>query len=156
MLIKHKLIANTAILVVAMLVMLGLLSYAVSSLDGDIHIARTIGNVEADVLQLRRNEKDFLARKDLKYFDKFSKNMSGLKADIYSLDEDLNSIGLNVAEVSSLAKVVGDYDKHFKELVESQKRIGLNSKAGLCFLEGNYRRPGVVRLNPVHAPVPQK
>jgi len=35
----------------------------------------------ADILQLRRNEKDFLIRKDLKYRDKFEKNFAKLITD---------------------------------------------------------------------------
>jgi methyl-accepting chemotaxis protein len=80
MLIKHKLILNTSILVVAILFLLIVLSYSVGSLEGDIDTARTIGAIDSDVLQLRRNEKDFLARKDLKYVDKFKKKITQLKA----------------------------------------------------------------------------
>ena len=87
MLIKHKLILNTFILMTALVFMLLLLSFSVGSLEDDIDIARTIGEIDTNILQLRRNEKDFLARKDLKYVDTFRKNISGLKGDLNHLSE---------------------------------------------------------------------
>jgi len=131
MLIKHKLIANTAILITAMLIMLGLLSYSVTSLDGDVEIARVIGQVESKILQLRRNEKDFLARKDVKYVDKFDKNISSLKSDVKNLENSLGRIGLEITEIAGLQNVINQYQKHFNALVNEQKNIGLNPKDGL-------------------------
>ncbi|PAJ74737.1 hypothetical protein CJF42_08610, partial [Pseudoalteromonas sp. NBT06-2] len=56
MLIKHKLILNTVILVVSMLAMLILASIASSSFQGDILETKNIANIESSFLQLRRNE----------------------------------------------------------------------------------------------------
>ena len=88
MLIKQKLLINTVVAVASMLFMLGLLSFAVSSLESNIRIARDIGQVESMILQLRRNEKDFIARKDLKYFDKFNKQYTELQQTISRLDDE--------------------------------------------------------------------
>jgi methyl-accepting chemotaxis protein len=131
MLIKHKLIANTGILVLSMLFMLGLLNFAMSSLGSDIKIAREIGNIETDILQLRRNEKDFLARKELKYFEQFSQQYNGLIKDIIVLDSAYKSIGRNLPELDQLRSVVSDYQELFTALVDTQKEIGLTPKDGL-------------------------
>ncbi|MCO4798066.1 MAG: methyl-accepting chemotaxis protein [Colwelliaceae bacterium] len=131
MLIKHKLILNTSILVVAILFLLIVLSYSVGSLEGDIDTARTIGAIDSDVLQLRRNEKDFLARKDLKYVDKFKKKITQLKADMNHLQSNFDDLSTDTSHVKSLRKVINDYEKHFLELVDIQKEIGLNPKDGL-------------------------
>ncbi|QBG36669.1 methyl-accepting chemotaxis protein [Litorilituus sediminis] len=131
MLIKHKLIANTTILVVAMVLMLLLLNYESNSLQHDITIANDIGNIKSSVLQLRRDEKDFLARKDLKYFDKFKKNMAALKQNVNALEQDFAQVGLTMPELNNLKKILSDYDTHFKELVTLQQNIGLHSKDGL-------------------------
>ena len=131
MLIKHKLILNTAISVVSMLLMLGLLTFAVSSLENNIQVARKIGNVETYILQLRRDEKDFLARKELKYFDKYNKNLATLNAEVSGLGEALNEVGLDLSEISAMRGVIKEYGKTFTQLVESQKVIGLNPKDGL-------------------------
>ena len=49
MLIKHKLIINTAILVLAMGLMLLMLNYESSALQHDISIAKKIGDITASV-----------------------------------------------------------------------------------------------------------
>ncbi len=131
MLIKHKLIANSVILVAAMLLMLILLNFAVTSLERDVSVARQIGEVESLVLQLRRDEKDFLMRKDLKYFDKYNKHMTSLQNQVNLLDNAFITMGKKLVEISSIRKVLGKYNQHFKAIVDSQKRIGLNSKDAL-------------------------
>ncbi|OKY28045.1 methyl-accepting chemotaxis protein [Thalassotalea sp. PP2-459] len=129
MLIKHKLIANTTILGLAMVFMLLLISYTESSLEKDITVARTIGNIEVSVLQLRRHEKDFLARKDLKYKEKFENTYQKLVSDINQLEQSL--IEENPPEIGSMRRVMADYEQHFTNMLEAQQRIGLNPKDGL-------------------------
>ena len=131
MLIKHKMIVNTGILAVAMLLMLGLLNFSNGSLEVDINTARTIGDFEADILTLRRHEKDFLARKDLKYLDKFTKSMEILNNNINTLADIYKSNGENTQSIAQLRKVVNDYNTHFNDLVEQQQRIGLHAKDAL-------------------------
>lgn len=136
MLIKHKLIANTGVLVLAMALMLGLLSYASNSLQHDIDVATNIGKIESAVLQLRRNEKDFLARKDLKYFDKFNKKMIELQQQVRLLEEGFKRSGSSLNEFSAMQSILTEYNQHFKRLVEMQQHIGLHPKDGLY---GNLR-----------------
>ena len=131
MLIKHKLIANTAILVIALLLMLGLLSYSVSSLQGDTKVAGLIGSIEAQVLQLRRNEKDFIARKDPKYHEKFESNYQILMKEVGDLQEIFGGLQPQANDLKTLRKVVADYEQSFTLLVEKQKTIGLHPKDGL-------------------------
>jgi methyl-accepting chemotaxis protein len=131
MLIKHKLIINAAILAIAMALMLGLLTYASNALQHDISNATSIGNIESSVLQLRRNEKDFLARKDLKYLEKFNKEMKELHQQVTSLHKDIKASGMEVNEFTALNSILSQYEKHFHTLVEMQKTIGLHAKDGL-------------------------
>jgi len=79
MLIKYKLLANALIIILSMLFMFILLSYASNSFQNDIKIAKNIGNIQSSVLELRRDEKDFLARKNLKYQAQFDKKEKNLK-----------------------------------------------------------------------------
>ncbi|WDE11183.1 methyl-accepting chemotaxis protein [Thalassomonas haliotis] len=131
MLIKHKLIANTLVLVAAMLSMLAIINFSVSSLEDDLEIAREVANVETEVLQLRRHEKDFLARKDLKYQEKFNKQMNGLKKDVNTLDDSFRDAGVEIEEINALRKILQEYHQHFASLVASQQKIGLHPKDGL-------------------------
>jgi len=131
MLIKHKLMANTGILILAMALMLGLLAYASSALQHDIDIAGVIGKVESSILQLRRNEKDFIARKDLKYFAKFNSNMKALQSQVNQLKLDFASSGLSLTEFSNMQSVLTKYHQHFKDLAAMQQKIGLHAKDAL-------------------------
>lgn len=136
MLIKHKLIANTTVLILAMVLMLLLLNYSSSSLQHDINVAENIGNVKSLVLDLRRNEKDFLARKDLKYSTQFNDNMQSLMQQITMLENDFDAIGINTNDTGAMKSILNEYMKHFNSLVKLQQKIGLNPKEGLY---GNLR-----------------
>ncbi|MFT6985286.1 MAG: methyl-accepting chemotaxis protein [Psychromonas sp.] len=131
MLIKHKLILNTSVFIVSMIAMLSLMNFSSSSLQKDISIAHDLGQIEVNVLQLRRNEKDFIARKEEKYLDTFNKNIAVLNSDIDSISHDLESIGVSTTEAKKLKNVLAEYQKHFTALVNSQKVIGFDSNSGL-------------------------
>jgi methyl-accepting chemotaxis protein len=131
MLIKYKLIANTAILVFAMILMLILLNYESSSLQSNINIAKNIGSIKASILELRRDEKDFSARKELKYSDKFNQNMKSAEAQISMLADDFLKVGLSVPELNSMKNILVEYQSQFNEVVSLQKKIGLDPKSGL-------------------------
>jgi methyl-accepting chemotaxis protein len=123
--------SNTAIIVVAMVFMLILLSFSVGSLEDDVGVVRSIGDIESGVLELRRNEKDFLARKELKYLDKFNKKITHIKKTLSDLERSFIENNNETREITQLKNVLVDYNKHFKLLVEAQQRIGLNPKDGL-------------------------
>lgn len=131
MLIKHKLILNTSIAMVSMVTMLLLVVFSSSSLQKDIRLAQDIGKVESDILQLRRNEKDFLARKDLKYSEKFSSNMKKLEDDLHHLSSDLEKVGIDQTEATQLQTILKDYQEYFTLIVQTQQKIGLTPTTGL-------------------------
>ncbi|MDO6444887.1 methyl-accepting chemotaxis protein [Colwellia sp. 1_MG-2023] len=136
MLIKHKLTLNTSILVVAIVLLLMILNYSSGSLQKDLDIARTIGAINSDVLNLRRYEKDFLARKELKYVESFKKEVRVLKTDLNHLADVFKSNSSDTSQVNSLLKVVSDYETKFLEIADIQKEIGLTPTDGLY---GNLR-----------------
>ena len=131
MLIKYKLVANTSILIWAMVIMLGIITYSVSSLKGGIDEARKIGDIEVLVLKLRRDEKDFLARKSMKYFQQFGVKMLNLQSVIDSLDTKYRAAGKSLPEIAELSTILTSYHKHFTALVEAQQRIGLDEDSAL-------------------------
>ncbi|WP_028469820.1 methyl-accepting chemotaxis protein [Neptunomonas japonica] len=78
----------------------------------------------SEILQLRRNEKDFLLRKDLKYLDKFSKNYSKIKL-------TLKNSGIPQTQLAGINKKLDNYQRDFLALVKTYEEVGLNSKSGL-------------------------
>lgn len=131
MLIKHKLIVNTAVCIVALLFMLALLLFTLNASNNDLKIAKGIAAVESGVLQLRRHEKDFLARKDLKYVEKFRSEMTALNNSLGTLEQDFASISVSLSEIDEIKSVFSDYSRYFNQLVSAQQVIGLHPKDGL-------------------------
>ena len=105
-----------------MLALLAILNFSSSSLQKDIQLSQIIGQIETNVLQLRVNAKDFLSRKDIIYYKKFTKNHQRLITNIDSLISQLQNIDLSTAETTQLKSILIDYKKHFSELVIAQKK----------------------------------
>ena len=80
---------------------------------------------------LRRNEKDFLLRKNLKYKAKFLNNYKILLNDSTGLEKDLKEIGFKREEVADFINIIQIYKTDFVSLVDKQVIIGLNEKVGL-------------------------
>ncbi len=124
-------LANTLIAVVSMGIMIGLLVYTMNSLQADIAIARDIGKLESSILELRRNEKDFIARKDLKYLDKFKKTMAFTQKHVGSIAQQLAAQNIDAKETASVLNVLKTYQQKFEQLVQQQQKIGLHPKDAL-------------------------
>ncbi|WP_019615925.1 methyl-accepting chemotaxis protein [Psychromonas ossibalaenae] len=131
MLIKHKLIANTLISIVAMLTMLLLLNFSSSSLKKDITLAQDIGAIESGILQLRHYEKDFISRKKVIHVEHFNSEAQQLAEQLDSVALTLEQMNIPAAEIPVLSAALNEYRQHFSNLVDSQKRIGLNTRDGL-------------------------
>ncbi|MFT6904725.1 MAG: methyl-accepting chemotaxis protein [Oleiphilaceae bacterium] len=131
MLIKHKLTTNTIVTIISMLAMLLLLNFSSSSLQQDITLAQNIGKIEAGILQLRSHEKDFLARKKSEYIDLFNVESVKLQTRITKLKSELKVINVSAEKAIHLGKVLSEYQQYFTEVVDTQKRIGLDPKSGL-------------------------
>jgi len=86
---------------------------------------------EADMLTLRRNEKDFLARKDLKYLEKFNTQHQVLQQEILELMQDIADKGLITDKLNQLSITLKEYSRNFNALVAEQQTIGLHPKDGL-------------------------
>ncbi|GGO67217.1 methyl-accepting chemotaxis protein [Bowmanella pacifica] len=131
MTIKNRLFSNAAIVLVAIILMFLLSRYASSNLN---HLANTLAKAEqlnASMLMLRRHEKDFLARKDLKYIDRFDTQIETSVQLIDELRDAYQQMGLPDAELLHLNKTFLAYSQGMHQLAEQQQRIGLDHKDGL-------------------------
>ena len=108
---------------------MGLFStHTITKLDHALFLAT---DVESGILMLRRNEKDFLARKDLKYQEKFSKNYNKIQDTLTQLKTSLNENNLSTGKDITLSNILKDYNAKFTNIVNQQKIIGLTPKDGL-------------------------
>jgi len=131
MTIKKQFIVLIALVTLAMLALLGLSRYNAATIISLEQEAVLLGEVETGMLTLRRNEKDFLARNDLKYLDKFNANHEALMGKVRDLQGRLEASGIDAAKAAQVGQVLEDYAARFRELVAVQQEIGLNEKDGL-------------------------
>ncbi|MCL1066716.1 methyl-accepting chemotaxis protein [Shewanella olleyana] len=75
------------------------------------------------MLQLRRNEKDFMLRRTQSYLDKFDKNLSLFKS-------QLQTSSLNAQTQMQLASLADAYQASFKLLTDKEKQFGLTAYDG--------------------------
>ena len=80
MTIKARLIALAAIVVLGLVFEAALIQYSTGSLVGLQGQRLLVEQIDSDVLLLRRHEKDFLARLDLKYSEKFNESYDAMAA----------------------------------------------------------------------------
>lgn len=102
---------------------------AISSLSGD---ELSLSRVRSQMLMLRRNEKDFLMRFDIKYLDKFKKNITILKNYLAPILEHHGEDDV----VQEMEIILPRYESVFIQMVNLKKEIGLDEKSGLY---GNLR-----------------
>ncbi|WP_018692363.1 methyl-accepting chemotaxis protein [Algicola sagamiensis] len=128
LLIKHKLIANVILAGVGMLAMLGLLFYANFTYTLLNDTSSQVSALNQSVLMLRRHEKDFMARKDLKYKTKFDEEVERIKDTSDALKEELVSFGLGTNELNDFNRIIKEYSDLFHKLVQNQQAIGMHPK----------------------------
>ena len=79
--IKQRLILMAAVSIFSLVTLFLLGNYATHKVEALERAVVKAAYIEVDMLTLRRNEKDFLARKDLKYQEKFNGNFEKMLAD---------------------------------------------------------------------------
>ncbi|MCB2187436.1 MAG: hypothetical protein KQJ78_13525 [Deltaproteobacteria bacterium] len=102
-------------------------------------IADRAGRVMVAMLQARRNEKDFLLRRDSKYLGQCQGTCQEVAADCSAIEQLATRGGHG--QIAELARTIqGDqaaYLAAFTQVVQAWRKKGLNEKEGL---QGNFRR----------------
>ncbi|MCF6281418.1 MAG: methyl-accepting chemotaxis protein [Candidatus Polarisedimenticolaceae bacterium] len=128
--IKMKLYLLGGLVAIAMIFMVLFQQYAMHEISAVDHVRLKITEIERGMLTLRRNEKDFLARNDLKYADRHQKNLGALLSEVDSLAEQLKHLGQDVTAVESLHTDLSEYGRYFQATLALQVEMGLNPKDG--------------------------
>ncbi len=87
--------------------------------------------INSGMLTLRHNEKDFIARNQLKYHKEFNNNYNKLQDKISLLVSVLDKDGVESKDVDSLHETFKEYKNKFDQVVEKYKTIDPTSKDGL-------------------------
>ena len=107
--IKQKLALNTSVVLVAMLALIIALYFAESNLKELIAGKELAQRQESEMLLLRRHEKDFLAREDLKYVEQFNEVAERIVSQQKQLDRAFDSLNVNSSEFDDLVALFTDY-----------------------------------------------
>lgn len=88
---------------------------------------------KALMLMLRRHEKDFFLRKDEKYLQRFNESTAIFRSAIQNSDSS------GTAAAASILSNLQDYQEKFNQVVEVEKKIGLNTSSGaIGLINQNY------------------
>ncbi|OIQ98335.1 methyl-accepting chemotaxis protein 4 [mine drainage metagenome] len=131
--LKNKLLIAAAAIVLTLCLLVGLASYALLSQQRLGDLAVRIEAIPAQTLDLRRSEKDFLARRTLAERDGFDVKLARIRALLAEIDRRGAALGLADVHrhVLVLSAVVEAYAASFHRLAENEIAVGLNENDGL-------------------------
>jgi methyl-accepting chemotaxis protein len=129
--IKFKLILISVGIVVTMLISITAMRFSSAQLKSLSETEAINDRLVSNMLMLRRNEKDFLLRSNLKYLKKFDSNYQILLDNIIKLEGLLDKNNIEIGGYDQLQGIMKEYQLKFHQLVATSQQIGLNSKSGL-------------------------
>ncbi|MDC2889455.1 hypothetical protein [Psychrosphaera algicola] len=129
--IRARLQVNAVVIALALLTLFALMLINLTKMNDLGQALVKVESLNSQVLMLRRNEKDFLARKELKYVDLFTKNSALLSKQIAELGVMTSDLGIKASELDTFAQISELYTKQFVEVSQFQQKVGLDSKDGL-------------------------
>jgi methyl-accepting chemotaxis protein len=131
MFIRSKLIISAVVSLTAIVAMFGLQRY-MAAVQTELSMASTnIIEVEKQILELRKEEKDFFSRLDMKYVANHKQIVKNTFELIQQVEGILHSRGINTQRFDNLEQSLARYQNVFSSIVELQTEIGLTPTSGL-------------------------
>jgi methyl-accepting chemotaxis protein len=129
--IKSRLVIIATVAIIALALMLLLMQYQARVLKNLADAGRLVAELNSDMLQLRRHEKDFLLRQELRYLERHQSTQLSLQQRLTQLQQLQLALRLDDSKSKQFASQVGLYVSEFAALVQAQQRIGLTMEDGL-------------------------
>lgn len=133
--IKHILYTLCLVGVLGMLLILG---YAYKTAQDADHLNQArleLAQLEINLLNMRRNEKDFMARMNLKYLTTFEDNSKKFINNSQKISLIFDEFGIVLERKEVIKSELKEYLNVFNNLVNAYKELGLSEKDGLL---GSY------------------
>ncbi len=113
----------------------GIMRKAIHNVEAAIEDWQLGMKYKANMLLLRRHEKDYIIRKDLRYLEKFTEQVRLFH------DEVVSNATLSKKMKSDILKLLSDYEHAFYEVIQRDMIIGLNESTGLrgAILEHSHK-----------------
>lgn len=131
MTIKLRLLILIIFSVASIVTLYGLLRYSLSEAVLLKDTETKVWQLESDMLALRRYEKDFLSRFDLKYQQRFQDKLGQFEGNLAILKEELEHFGFSAEQVERINTAIHQYADHFNQVITISQQIGLNQEQGL-------------------------
>ncbi|KKC98226.1 MULTISPECIES: methyl-accepting chemotaxis protein [Photobacterium] len=129
--VRHKLLGLAGLSITAIFLLFGINSYTNHKLVSMEAAGSQLDQLEVTLLNLRRNEKDFLARMDLKYLQTFNDNYGKFQSQLAQLQQDLAALSVHLPQVASLQSQIHDYHAGMQALVSGYQTLGLTASEGM-------------------------
>ncbi|OLQ87271.1 chemotaxis protein [Vibrio ponticus] len=144
--IKTKLYLLGAVAVVGIGSLLGTTVHFANTTEQLNKANQLVKDLEIRLLNLRRNEKDFLLREDLKYLDRFTDNIDQFLTKEKALSTVL--VDQELTNSGTLEQDILAYQKSFKQVVDAFKTLGLGPNEGLL---GVYNQALILEKNKLNS-----
>lgn len=148
--LRTKLLTSFGLIILLLMIVIAIYYYTVHRstesfehlLEHEVAIATHARNINAFMLQSRRNEKDFLLRRDTNYVETHTENMAALTQETQTIlrlvEEEIDetqskAIADNASEILEYAR---SYSDKFAALVAAWEKRGLDHNSGL---QGEFR-----------------
>ncbi|MFT5880592.1 MAG: methyl-accepting chemotaxis protein [Moritella sp.] len=129
--IKRTLHFLVASIFFAMVVLMITSYFYIKKIETVMEASQYVSTIETDMQILRRDEKDFLARNDLKYKVKFDQNLGLLHSHLRAVNVMLASVDIPFKKLQLLTDTFNDYSRRFDDVVSIQQQIGLDKNSGV-------------------------
>ena len=124
MTIRFKMLATVVVVTLLLMTLGGVVHWQVVAFEVLAASRVQIGEVDRHLLQMRRNEKDFLARLDTQYVDRFEEDRRELVEHIGELEKLLSHSSIGSSVIDEVRNGLETYTRLFAQVVELQRNIG--------------------------------
>lgn len=129
--IKARLLLVSALVAVGIITLILLMEISIRDVVAIKNAIVLNKSVEVSMLTLRRNEKDFLARNELRYQEEFNNHFDIMEQQLHELHSTLLEQNIPNDKTIELAEIFEQYQSVFNSLVALQTQIGLTPNDGL-------------------------
>ena len=129
--VKSKLYLIAGMVIGSLLLIVVVLGFSLKKLESVETLSVDASLLEVDMLTLRRHEKDFISRGDLKYQVKFSDRVTQLSDRIDSIGTKLSSLDGDLESLDRVRQSMKDYEVAFNKLVAQRTVLGLDHESGM-------------------------
>jgi len=129
--IKIKLYSLAGLVFLSLVAMTSVTLKSIESIEFFNKILETTQSSQVDLLKLRKHEKDFLSRSDMKYVNKFNTTFDLLMHNLTKIAEDSKNLKFQNHEIGELILIVQKYNVSFNKISDIYQQIGLTHELGL-------------------------